>query len=409
MPPLDNKVESRDLILIDTHSTWPEAARRRTGAITRDARMLMNQVERERGDKAFRRLQEEIIKVSADPTISAWSATSIALGKGKPFEEPRSTDINALVSTGDQKSPFKTSGWTVPLLASNPRKFWTSSGLIHFDKSHSSYLYNRFSMTQRGLEINIPLMKDGSFATLAYGNLNSGTHSPSCFVAFPILLDKPLGESKFLETPEGVSFFDNSMPCSFIANCYVAQLATVCLRNPGHKSIPTLDTSFILPSRIRKRYSSFLGYPPCHFDVCAIRVGVATNWLDRFLLWMQDSSGKGKHMFIRFTSFHNRGGYPDWMGEATLFKGPPKIEVFAAKYRDDDFWVHAERYAGHDKRGPMAFNEHFNIPWAMDVEKWHPAYRGTIHLECGQCKLFRGASPQTSPRNWNYYEETSYV
>ncbi|KAH7018087.1 heterokaryon incompatibility protein-domain-containing protein [Microdochium trichocladiopsis] len=109
------------------------------------------------GRGAFRRLQEEIIKVNDDATILAWGATNYALGRGKLWGQCIDS----------------------PLFAEQPRDFLGGDLLCPLDTNDEEYRFNRFFMTQRGLQISLDVAKDPNFQNLAYGVLNCADYITS--------------------------------------------------------------------------------------------------------------------------------------------------------------------------------------------------------------------------------------
>jgi hypothetical protein len=83
------------------------------------------------GDKAFLRLQEEIMKVSADHTLFAWAATDVSLLK-------------------------ESQGMDCGLLAPSPKYFIESHRFIRRD-NRVGLSSKPYTMTNRGLEIELPL------------------------------------------------------------------------------------------------------------------------------------------------------------------------------------------------------------------------------------------------------------
>jgi hypothetical protein len=100
------------------------------------------------GDRAFTRLQEEIMKLSSDHSIFAWDLDKDTVHTLSQFQED-----------GVETS--------LPLLASSPRQF-TSCGKIKFD---GLGLYPKaFTMTNAGLQITlprVPLVAHRSFGSVA--------------------------------------------------------------------------------------------------------------------------------------------------------------------------------------------------------------------------------------------------
>ncbi|KAI1765708.1 HET-domain-containing protein [Hypoxylon sp. FL1150] len=93
------------------------------------------------GTKAFTRLQEEIMKSSDDQSILAW-------GLGKPLSEPWGTSH---------------------ALATSPDDFAACSNLVSFGAAEPG---DSFTMTQRGLELHLPIVDLHDNGTILYCLLN---------------------------------------------------------------------------------------------------------------------------------------------------------------------------------------------------------------------------------------------
>ncbi|KAI6086493.1 HET-domain-containing protein [Hypoxylon rubiginosum] len=93
------------------------------------------------GTKAFTRLQEEIMKSSDDQSILAW-------GLGKPLSEPWGTSHE---------------------LATSPDDFAACSNLVSFGAAEPG---DSFSMTQRGLELHLPIIDLHDNGMILYCLLN---------------------------------------------------------------------------------------------------------------------------------------------------------------------------------------------------------------------------------------------
>jgi len=128
------------------------------------------------GSKAFIRLQEEIIKTSADHSIFAWTwipeLTDAAMRGGQTFEQPSRTSTNhsALLRPGPS-APYpsarlaalrETLLWTNPerptLLAPDPCVYFDSGFVPALSPSEDT---SAFSLTNAGLSINLATIEQG--------------------------------------------------------------------------------------------------------------------------------------------------------------------------------------------------------------------------------------------------------
>ncbi|KAH8711817.1 hypothetical protein GQ44DRAFT_813277 [Phaeosphaeriaceae sp. PMI808] len=149
------------------------------------------------GEKAFVRLQEEIIKKSTDTSIFAWDF-DLDLRHPSGLVPKCLTKVLLL-------------NWGAPMLATSPRQF-INSGLVKSGSSSSA----AFTMTNRGFQIEIPLVpfpvdsgqkgskKDGPWWVGLLDCWLSGSHD---FVGIILYDDKSSGTLKRASPIKGPSTF----------------------------------------------------------------------------------------------------------------------------------------------------------------------------------------------------------
>ncbi|GKT54011.1 HET domain containing protein [Colletotrichum tofieldiae] len=175
------------------------------------------------GIQAFRRLQEEIMKVSTDQSLFAWEWTQTTIGS------------------------FRDGHW-VSLLAPDPSNFWACRNVVQVDLdaggNRQRGLWEReFTMTNLGLTLTLPLMPTASTSTY-YGILGCQLESPweeEHILCVP--LDTNQSESTFMRHSSGV-------------------LCTISIRR---RYVPAQGTTVCFPrfSEIRGHYPQDMTPMPC--------------------------------------------------------------------------------------------------------------------------------------------------
>ncbi|PWY85860.1 HET-domain-containing protein [Aspergillus sclerotioniger CBS 115572] len=116
------------------------------------------------GDKAFLRLQEEIMKVTNDTSLLSWGLTGPS---GYDEFDISGGDLEITAETSSEQPIM------APILASHPG-FFRWCGDI-FQCPIRPFKETTFSMAQRGLLLSLPVVLDRCYETIAYGILSCGS------------------------------------------------------------------------------------------------------------------------------------------------------------------------------------------------------------------------------------------
>ncbi|OTA82018.1 hypothetical protein M434DRAFT_401174 [Hypoxylon sp. CO27-5] len=169
------------------------------------------------GDKAFQRLQEEIIRRTTDQSIFAWGFGASG--------ETHDTGLDRHVS----------------ILASSPREFVGCAGIVPYD-SRSLKEATRVELTQRGLHFRIPIVR-GNLGILKCCLLDD----PRKLVAIRLFLSPPRGKLSWIFQKEYVGM-------RLRGHQLVTIHRSLTLFMEWKLSVVYFETAFAITSSLEKRH-----------------------------------------------------------------------------------------------------------------------------------------------------------
>lgn len=178
-------------------------------------------------EQAFRRLQEEIVKVEEDCSILAWSA--LPTDKG-------------IASCG---------------LATSPDHFRHHNAFAQSCVS-GQFEMSPLTMIQRGLQVPLLVRRDINDESIGYALIHRDTSKDTCLV-IPILFSKG-GLYSFTVENECARISDPvSVPAAFMAN---ARRNHICFLREPYGLQPDVPLELRLGQRIRQEFKVNFAYPP---------------------------------------------------------------------------------------------------------------------------------------------------
>lgn len=190
------------------------------------------------GDRAFARLQEEIMKATDDSTLLSW-------GYKQPWDDRREADT---------------------ILAPTPASFKHCYDLM--PSKLNGFPRPSFSMTQKGLVLALPVRADGSHEHLVYAILACGPRQsidePGCcnsLLAIPLVSTSACDDASFWKEQDEYLRYTWCSP-SLVSAAFLkaAETKTIVIRRPSRATEKLVNLSIRL--RTPRGYDLIGTYPP---------------------------------------------------------------------------------------------------------------------------------------------------
>ncbi|KAJ5708403.1 heterokaryon incompatibility protein-domain-containing protein [Penicillium malachiteum] len=253
------------------------------------------------GDRAFLRLQEEILRSNDDVTIHLWSMPNPS-GHARLNLRLKNTYIRSLREH--------------PLMAPGPQFFSNSLFATretplksHFEPNHALFKPPSFVMGQRGLTVHMPLRRDPRYKCLTWGIIFDARHSTD-FMAIPLISVATSSQSR----QTGVKEYWRPIWCRpvFVPLSFVTSASSheVLIRRRQDYE----ESFYNLPFRLRMHFSdklTFIGaYPPSPLSARGELISLFESPYPDFSEQDVENSGKiyigGRRFYIHIKTESNR-------------------------------------------------------------------------------------------------------